>query len=400
MTSSELQHLSNVSAAPEAKACRKLLNSDDYDEWYSLKLKSVNTLYMCPECFDSLVKSNFLKRNFQPVGRQSLPSRARCDFSSPWMRMALLLDKDAGTKPDRRQTRTSQSDTHHIHKLARLASTEQPCPGESVEARDWYTVYDAQRHPIDRFDVCPHDVARFETLLPNLRGTFQRNPSTTNRRRRCDLRTSSPRFIEYLDTLGRLSEGTHLGQRPDVRDRDGTPRPDMQPFVELVRARAQVRECSWDRLLYDVDWHYAAALPELTVCPECYAAVVGPAAVNGSPVAARFCRVPRPLPVDRPSGSGHPPPPPPGRSCQMYSPRMRKVFRKAVQRQSFDYLARKAQERRRVEVDLTLEREGVLRQKAEAERALAAGAGAEVARRRAALVLQLEDCDEWWIKWE
>jgi len=86
---------------------------------------------------------------------------------------------------------------------------------------------------------------------------------------------------------------------------------------------------------------------------------------------------------------------------------MRRVFKKAVARESFEYLARKALERRKVELELTLEREGVMRQKVEVEKALAvlgnggAGvAGPELMRKRAALVEQLEDCDEYWEKWE
>jgi len=90
---------------------------------------------------------------------------------------------------------------------------------------------------------------------------------------------------------------------------------------------------------------------------------------------------------------------------------MRKVFKKAVARESFEYLARKALERRKVELELTLEREGVMGQKVEVEKALAVlgnggagggsgAAGPELMRKRAALVEQLEDCDEYWEKWE
>jgi len=321
--------------------------------------------------------------------------------------MALLLDQGEGFAVDRRKP-SSQHELYHVYQLARLAAAEQPCPGESVEAREWYTVYDERRKAIDRFDVCPHDVARFEILLPNLRGTFQRNPTTSGRKRKCDLRISSQRFIEYFDMLGRISERTHPGQRSDVRDRDGRPRPDIQPFIEFVRAKARIRECTWDKLLYEVDWFFPPSLPELTVCPECYTTIVWPAIDGGSAAASKFARHAKPVPGERTTGSSSAKnSTPPGRSCQLYSPRMRKVFKKAIARESFEYLARKALERRKVELELTLEREGVMRQKVEVEKALAvlgnggAGvAGPELMRKRAALVEQLEDCDEYWEKWE
>lgn len=401
MTSTELQHLSNMNLpAVEKSGCRKLLNNDDYDDWYALKLKNVNTLYMCPECFDSLAKPNPLKRNFEPLNRQSLPSRTRCDFTSTWMRMALLLDKGEGVVAQDRHKSTTHGEMYHVHKLAKLASTESPCPGENVEAREWYTVFDERRKAIERFDVCPHDVARFEILLPNLRGTFQRNPVTAGRKRKCDLRISSQRFIEYFDMLGHISEGTYPGQRQDLRDRDGKVRPDITPFVEFVRNKAQTRECTFDRLLYEVDWHYPSDLPEFTICHECFATIVWPAIQDSSSVASKFDRAPRTVPGECSSGARTPP----GRSCQLYSPRMRKVFKKAVQRNSFDYLARKALERRKVELDLMNEREVVLRQKVEVEKAMAMAGGIggseHAARRRQELMEQLEDCDEYWAKWE
>jgi len=97
-------------------------------------------------------------------------------------------------------------------------------------------------------------------------------------------------------------------------------------------------------------WHFIPSMPSLTVCEDCYEAVVEPEFHNKSDVAMRFNRTLQPV-----YGEGM------GSSCQLYSHRMRKVFRRAVRENDLKHLARKAKERREAELGLQEEYKEILR---------------------------------------
>jgi len=120
--------------------------------------------------------------------------------------------------------------------------------------------------------------------------------------------------------------------------------PDMQRFFELVRLKAQVRNCTGEKLLADKTWHVMSKLPQFTVCEECYSAVVWPAIEAGSSVAGRLNRTPQRV-HEKEDENGVV-----GTSCQLYSPRAQRVFQNAVQTADSDYLAQRARKRKRKEI--------------------------------------------------
>ncbi len=81
------------------------------------------------------------------------------------------------------------------------------------------------------------------------------------------------------------------------------------------------------------------SLPEFTVCEECYEAVIWPLIEdpNASEIPRNFIRTRQPRPVA---------------ACQLYSDRMREVFRRACRRNGMGYLVVKVRERQRVEDEI------------------------------------------------
>ncbi|TKA77871.1 hypothetical protein B0A49_01849 [Cryomyces minteri] len=197
-----------------------------------------------------------------------------------------------------------------IQALASISATEQECPGRKKDIRAWYGIPDGNGGHLRNFHICPCDVRRIEALLPSLRGLFTRvYRSDPSRKRPCDFRTESQRFPAYLDLLIDADERA-------TRERRAA---DLTPFAKFARRKASTRECAHDTVLFDEVWHY---IPR---CPN-------------SPRTAQMVH-------DDGLGS----------SCQLYSPRMRKVFLKAVEDDDLIYLKRKARDRKYTEIALQAE---------------------------------------------
>jgi hypothetical protein len=240
---------------------------------------------------------------------------------------------------------------------------------------NWYGIKDAHGAHVAKFALCPCDLKQIEALLPSLRGMFTRLHSSDSRRSyTCALRTQSRRFPAYLDLLVELdAESTRRSRSPDIR-----------PFIALARENAYKQECTRDTLLVDATWHFHPLLPDFAVCEECYDAVIWPEvkkAVSGTNnLAAEFNATLQFVPGETSQGT----------SCQLYSPRMRRVWRRAVEDGDFGYLKRKAVERRGVELDLQ-------RQSRAVERALE---GERRERERASLRRQAGELARVWGDWE
>ncbi|KAI7098226.1 hypothetical protein KC352_g38433, partial [Hortaea werneckii] len=193
----------------------------------------------------------------------------------------------------------------------------------------------------------------------------------------CAMRSDSNRFSVYLDALINTHEKS-LASRKLA---------DPMPFLDLVERKTRLRECQKDTLLSCGLWHYHPKLPALTICEECFDAVVEPEAKRGSEIALRFYKAVQPV-----YGEGM------GCSCQLYSPRMRKVFRRAVDERDFGYLARKAGERREAELRLQERYKDVMKR----ARRLSAqgGSGSEADEERRLQRELVRITEEWQNKWE
>lgn len=297
--------------------CPRFEHTNKYDDWYTLYGHS--TFDVCPDCLVAIVTPAGFSKHFCRAPPRPFTMKTRCEFSSPWTRLAWLLT----LKRNRRDLKLVEALADIAAEIA--AREEDDCPGHLRQMRTWYGLAS-----IPGFTICSRDKRQLEALLPSLTGIFTRLPK---QRRSCALRVESKHFAQYLDMLVEIDDSvTHARE------------PDLSAFVDLVREHGYKQECSKDNLLLDQTWHFIPELPEFTVCEECYDEVVYPAVKAGSLVAQSFNGALQMPPAARGGVAGH--------SCQLYSPRMRRVWQKAVASDDFAYLVRKARERKRVEMEL------------------------------------------------
>jgi hypothetical protein len=230
-------------------------------------------------------------------------------------------------------------DMSMIYDLTEISGTFPPCPGVTGAQTKWYCVLDPEtRQPIPNFDVCRSCVKSLEVILPPLKGFFVPGNLPADSFRTCDMRFESRRFRGYMDEL----------ETACIRAEEDDRAVDMRKFAKLAKRKASLRECEGDKQLQGEPWHFIPELPEFTVCEECYDEVVLPSIMKGSEVASRFNRSLRFV----------------GRrdeafSCQLYSPRMRSMFKKATTMDDFEMLGRETQVRREVERELKGEKAGL-----------------------------------------
>lgn len=311
--------------------CPRSEYTNKYIDWFTLE--NCPNFDVCPSCYGAVFADSPFSGYFQQTRTYEKPFQTKCDFSSPWVRLAWLLTV--------KQQRKSLDLLYH---LATICETEKECPGSSEITGPWYALFDRGQYedPATGFAICPCDLRQLEALLPSLRGAFTRMhpnaglpPSSSSGRQipTCALRTSSRRFPKYLDLLVEADEKA-------TRDRRA---PDLRAFADFARENAYRYECSRDTLVLDQAWHFIPGLPEFAVCEECYDDVVWPAIKGGSKLAAEFARSVQFVDGEEAAG---------GTSCQLYSPRMRRVWQAAVEDEDFGYLAKKARERKQVEMEL------------------------------------------------
>ena len=215
-----------------------------------------------------------------------------------------------------------------IRAIVNLHATAKPCPGKHGSLGTWYHL----QHPdsgkvISEFDVCSLCVKSLEIVLPRLRGVLI-SAGSDNQKRTCDLWTDSKRFPDYVKLLEAAASTTN-GDGYLVY-------PDMRPFANYAQTMSYKQECMKDNMIIGIPWHFIPQLPEFTVCEECFDEVVYP--IKEKPVAKLINRT---LQL---AGSTKE-----GMSCQLYSPRMRKIFLEAVHYDDFDFLRQQAIRRHRVE---------------------------------------------------
>ena len=322
-----------------------------YNDWYTLA--GSKDFDICPTCREAIFESGY-GGHFVPSPPKQYGSETKCDFSVPWVRMAWLL--------------TMKKNMPHVNLLydiANIMTREPPCPGKIGAVRTWYSVFDPETgREVNNFDACPWCVRHVETLFPALKGVFTtRYSDGSSPLRTCDLRTDSKRFAAYADMLEEIHNQAIEYRRP----------PNMGLFIMQARTFTRRRECPRDDQMINWPWYFMPQLPEFSVCEECFHEVVRPLIDDGSPLAAqlRTMGLLPPLP-----GGG-------GVSCQLYSKRMRDVFRDACWRNDYHVLRAAASQRFSVERDLQ-GRLAILR---------AGGRGREVGE-------EIERLVEEWKRWE
>jgi hypothetical protein len=335
-----------------------------YDDWYTLV--GCPNLDFCPYCVEDVFERTIYRSGFRRTVPRSFNTKVQCAFSTPWIRLAWILTLQQ-RKPDLILMRD----------LADIEQTSDPCPGSVEAVRSWYGLRDPDGLFVRDFHVCYNDVRKIERLLPTLNGLFVRLPNRTSyEKRKCALRTEGNRFSLYLDKI------------LDMHDRAVATRklPDPMSFINLVERKLRIRECERDNMLLGGLWHFNPSMPDFTVCEDCYEEIVEPEARKNSDIALRFNRTVQPV-----YGEGI------GTSCQLYSRRMRKVFRTAIKEDDIKYLGRKAKERRDAELRLQERYREILRKARRLEERN--GGGSEDDERR--LEREMEKISqEWKDMWE
>jgi hypothetical protein len=295
-------------------SCPRTTSTRGRNDW--LTLPNCPSFDICPSCFNSSIAPTEFRSHFVQAPVRPPDAAVFCDFgSSPWYRIAWLL-----TLKEKRQS------LKLFYGLANIAAHEQPCLGKHEAVRKWHSIIDPKTGgSIHNFDVCYSCVKSVEILLPAIKGVFIRTDSHGPSLRVCDLRFDSKRFIQYFDALEITAD------RADYRDED----PDTRDLASLTRRFAKLDECQASTDLLDKKWHIITQLPEFTVCPECFHEIVQPEADDRKPIPLLFCKEPK-----RVLGKV---------ACQLYSAKMRGIFRTAVDADDYKLLASKARERRMVE---------------------------------------------------
>ena len=301
--------------------CPRADYTHKHSDWYTLE--HCQDIDVCPDCLENVFLPSKYGRFFKRAPSKRAGKPRKCNFSSPWMRLAWLLSL------------TEKRDNLDLFvALSDVEADERPCPGDEEEKRSWYSVREDSGDHVMGFSACSHCVSNVEALLPSLRGSFTRvNQSEPRMPRKCDLRPKNKQFASYLDTLVDI----------DTRARFERRIPDLRPFISLIKKSnpEPLSTCSKDNLLVAQRWYFIPQLPELTVCEPCYEAVVYPAIRDRYLIADKFN--PKMEPVRESSL---------GTSCQLYSPRMKDIWRRAIERDDWALLAREAKDRKATEMHL------------------------------------------------
>ena len=310
-----LEKVPRPASLAELPPCPRAVPVAGYFDWYTVV--GMPQLDICPACMSVLAASPFHEM-FVPSNWAVEGQRILCDFSRPWIRNAWA-----------QIIKQRRSSLEMIYQVIRNSETTKPCPGKGSDIRAWYRLPDpATGANVPNFDACSECVRSIEIIFPQLRGIFKR-PKSLVQERTCDLNTQSARFEGYL----RLLDAAAL--KYDV---ERLKEPDIQPFADHARKTARVRECSRDDMVLDQLWHFIPALPQFTICEECFEQVVWP--VADQPVARSVNRSLQLVPCARRHS---------GLSCQLYSERMRRVFLEAVSHGDFEYLKQAALRRHNME---------------------------------------------------
>jgi hypothetical protein len=308
----------------ELPECQRKTPASGYTDW--LTLPRSDNFNICPSCYTGVFLNSPFRNQFVPMPFRPSDKEIACDFgSSPWYRIAWLLTM-----------KNRKSDLRLFHQISQVAgnasSKSQPCPGARKTTRLWYSIRDPYTQKIiPDFNVCFCCAKMVEVLLPNLTGVFVPLDSpATPTRGVCAMHFSGSerkRFVLYFDAMETTSDKALSAGAP----------PDIQSLAEEIGRLSIYTECREDQVVKNGNWHSMRFLPDLTVCGECFDEVVRPKVEDGNTIARNFYINPQRVPVA---------------TCQLYSARMREVFRNACRTNNPKFLEEKVLERRKIEEDI------------------------------------------------
>ncbi|KAK5993319.1 hypothetical protein PT974_06748 [Cladobotryum mycophilum] len=335
----------------ELPECSRAIPVAGLTDWITLPRTDFN---ICPDCYGGVFAPTQYRTDFQPMLRPTVNPIA-CDFgSSPWYRIAWLLT-----------LKEQRSDLQLFYKVANAAAStsKRPCPGSQKALEFWYTVKDPfTRRAVPDFTVCYECTKMVEALFPTLRDVFGPQDAWKDPVRNiCALHFTPERkqFALYFDAFETTAELAFKYNRS----------PDIGELCMTLSRISTFNECRESRRVTDGYWYTLSFLPEFTVCGECYREAVEPQKSDGNDIAQSFHSKPRKLPVA---------------TCQLYSPRMRGIFKWACRRNDPEYLQERVRERMQVEEDIHARFVDLVRDK----------------RRDAWTDEQIDKLDREWKKWE
>lgn len=290
-------------------------------DWYTIR--DMPFLDFCPTCMSFLGATRF-RDYFIPSMSRDPRRPVMCAMSMPWLRLAWMQL----IKHDKRDL------TLIWHMSTPPPQETRPCAGSRSDLRRWYHLTDPRtKRPVDGFNICSACVRNIDMVFPQLQShLFDRPSNKLSQEKVCSLNTSSKHFWSLLAELERLAER---------RSREQLRQKDILDFVDYVRRISRHRECTKDTMLATSSWHFIPELPEFTICEECYEEVVWP--IRDRPIAKDVSRTLKLVPNLRRSQHL------PGISCQLYSDRMRRIFREAVSKNDFEGLKTAAKYRHSME---------------------------------------------------
>jgi len=290
-------------------------------DWFTLPHTDFN---ICSDCFLAVFEQTEYRTQFQPILRAT-DRPISCDFgSSPWYRIAYLLTH-----------KNNQPDLRLFNSVANVAalSKNQPCPGSRKAARNWYAIRDPyKRRIVPNFTACMQCAKTVEALLPNLMGSFVQLDAREPINSVCALHFKPQRqkFVAYFDTFETTADKA-------IRKNEA---PNISALAAEIERLSALGECRQDTPITDAYWHTMQCLPQLTVCASCFDEFVRPK-IKSEVLARNFYREPQRLQDE---------------TCQLYSPRMRKIFDRACRRNDpkelQDEVVRRKAAEKRIRADL------------------------------------------------
>ncbi|KAK4164903.1 hypothetical protein QBC43DRAFT_44656 [Cladorrhinum sp. PSN259] len=280
-----------------------------------MTLKQAENFVICPDCYKEVFAKSKFQHLFVPALVRGKGQLISCDFgSSIWYRIAYILTLKA-----------NYSDLRLLLGVAAVDARQQPCGGSEPATRIWYSMMGTtSRRPISTFQVCLSCAKMVEALLPNLAGVFIPLDGHEPTWGICDLYYTSDRkrFIDYFDLMETTSDQA-------VQQRMA---PDILALADRIRHISLFDECWRGTPIPNRRWYVMDSIPEFTVCEECFDAVVWPMLEDED-----SGRIPRDFLRNRQTRQLA--------SCQLYSERMRNVFKVACQHDDFGFLESQVLER-------------------------------------------------------
>ncbi|KAH8173972.1 proteinrelated to ser/arg-related nuclear matrix protein [Sarocladium implicatum] len=309
----------DTSGPPKLPECRFVTPVTGNQTWLTLPRSDFN---ICTACYASVFEDTDYRTHFKPM-LYATDRPIACDFgSSPWYRIAWLLT-----------LRNEASDLRLFYAISRTATAcrNHPCPGDRKATRVWLTIIDPYtRRPIPNFAVCLQCAQTIEALLPNMAGIFvPLDPRSEPSRDICALHFTPQRkeFVMFFDALETTADKALSTNQP----------PNLDILSQELEKLSRSQECPHDEPVPDGYWHIMQYLPDFTVCEKCFGEVVRPRISEDNMLARNFYLKPQRVP---------------DATCQLYSDRMRDVFRRACRRNDTTYLAEEVRKRARKEREI------------------------------------------------